>query len=72
MCFSGIPKLIQNLAARRVQSAKNRLRQSGLVLLNTTHFVAVDFWQLSIPPSGQILNYFGYIFLDASSSFQLA
>ncbi len=31
-----IPNAIQNLVARRVQSAKNRLLQRGVVLINTT------------------------------------
>ena len=51
-----IPKMIEESADRRVQSAKNRSPERGLVLENTTPFLEIDFWQLSIPPTDQILN----------------
>jgi len=38
------------------KSAKNRLSKRGLYWLDTNPFATIDFWQLSIPPSGQLLN----------------
>jgi hypothetical protein len=55
-----IPKMTQKLADRRVQSAKNQLSQRGLYCLDTTPFAIIDFWQLSIPPIGQLLSHLGY------------
>jgi hypothetical protein len=58
-----IPKLAQNLADRRVQSAANRFSRRGLYWPILSLFARIDFRQLSIPPVGQILNQFGYSFL---------
>ena len=55
-----IPKMTQKLADRRVQSAKNRSSQRGLCCLDTPPFGMIDFWQLSIPPIGQLLSHLGY------------
>ena len=40
-----IPFVTQESAIGREIAAKNRLRQSGLVSGNTTHFAAIDFWR---------------------------
>ncbi len=39
-----IPKKAEESAYRRVQSAKNRMWQSGLYCLILAHFAAFDFW----------------------------
>ncbi|HSX37257.1 MAG TPA: methyltransferase domain-containing protein [Chlamydiales bacterium] len=55
-----IPKIIQESAFGRVQSAENRFLNRGLVLKNTTPCSRIDFRQLSIPPKSQLLDHFGY------------
>ena len=55
-----IPEIIEESADRRVQSAKNRSPQRGLVLKNTTPFLEIDFWQLSIPTISRFFNHFRY------------
>ncbi len=55
-----VPFVAQESTIGRVQSAKNRSLQSGVVLLHTTHFAAIDFWQLSIPSNSRFLSYERY------------
>ena len=50
-----IPFVTQESVIRRVQSAKNRSLQSGVVSLDTTYFAVIDFWQLSIPSNNRFL-----------------
>ena len=42
-----IPFVTQESAIGRVQSAKNRMRKSGLYCLILAHFAAVDFWRFA-------------------------
>ncbi len=51
-----IPFVTQESAIGRVQSAKNRMRKSGLYCLILAHFAAFDFWQLSIPSNSRLLS----------------
>ncbi len=63
-----IPKLSQNLAARRVQSAANRFPRRGSYKSILALFREIDFRQLSIPPGGQILRQFWYSFVIMASA----
>ncbi len=58
-----IPKMTQESASRRVQSAENRFSRRGLYYSILALFARIDFRQLSIPSRIRFLSHFRYTFL---------